>query len=182
MKEKDGNRYCDRCGCLLTEENNKCGYELCDRCNDLLEAEYGKGKMKEADYVFIDLKCEGEPPYYYYSILAYDKKKDEVIDGFGTYDIKVLSGYLKKYFGMPKMPSAYRALTEEEKKMILELQDHYDYLWTKGKYEACEELVKAFCIINKHLTGHTGWEIDFEGSKAERLVNALEEKAKGEMI
>ena len=138
MLAEDGNRYCDRCGCFLTKENNKCGYELCDRCNELLEAECGKPKIicddcildktdacprgtgravddeicenfmreeveqvKEADYVFIDLKCEGEPPYY--SILAYDKKKDEVIDGFGTYDIKVLSGYLKKYFGMPKI-------------------------------------------------------------------------------
>ena len=37
MREKDGNRYCDRCGCLLTEENNKCGFELCDRCNEWLE-------------------------------------------------------------------------------------------------------------------------------------------------
>ena len=47
MKEKDGNRYCDRCGCLLTKENNKCGYELCDRCNDLLEEECDKENTDE---------------------------------------------------------------------------------------------------------------------------------------
>ena len=52
MLEKDGNRYCDRCGCLLTKENNKCGYELCDRCNDLLEAECGKPKIICDDCIF----------------------------------------------------------------------------------------------------------------------------------
>lgn len=31
------NRYCDRCGVLLTKDNNKCGYELCDECNEWLE-------------------------------------------------------------------------------------------------------------------------------------------------
>ena len=30
-------RHCDCCGVLLTEENNKCGYELCDECNEELE-------------------------------------------------------------------------------------------------------------------------------------------------
>lgn len=28
MLEKNGIRYCDRCGVLLTQENNKCGYTL----------------------------------------------------------------------------------------------------------------------------------------------------------
>lgn len=32
-----GHRYCDRCGILLTKDNNKCGFEICDRCNDILE-------------------------------------------------------------------------------------------------------------------------------------------------
>ena len=38
MKKLD-KRYCDRCGVLLTHENNTCGYELCDECNDKLEEE-----------------------------------------------------------------------------------------------------------------------------------------------
>lgn len=37
MTGKDGYRYCDRCGELLTRQNNKCGYELCDKCNEWLE-------------------------------------------------------------------------------------------------------------------------------------------------
>lgn len=37
MIESNGNRYCDRCGILLTKHNNKCGYEICDKCNDVLE-------------------------------------------------------------------------------------------------------------------------------------------------
>jgi len=37
MKDKDGLRYCDKCGELLTRKNNKCGYELCDKCNKQLE-------------------------------------------------------------------------------------------------------------------------------------------------
>lgn len=42
MLERDGQRYCDRCGVLLTEQNNKCGYELCDECNEWLDKECGK--------------------------------------------------------------------------------------------------------------------------------------------
>lgn len=34
---KDGHRYCDRCGALLTKDNNKCGFEICDKCNNILE-------------------------------------------------------------------------------------------------------------------------------------------------
>ena len=37
-------RHCDCCGVLLTEDNNKCGYELCDSCNDRLEQMCGKGQ------------------------------------------------------------------------------------------------------------------------------------------
>lgn len=37
MIDTDGYRYCDRCGVLLTKDNNKCGYEICDECNDKLE-------------------------------------------------------------------------------------------------------------------------------------------------
>ena len=32
-----GKRYCDRCGKILTRDNNKCGYEVCDQCNEYLE-------------------------------------------------------------------------------------------------------------------------------------------------
>lgn len=39
MLETDGKRYCDRCGVLLTEDNNKCGFEICDTCNEILERE-----------------------------------------------------------------------------------------------------------------------------------------------
>ena len=45
MTNKDG-RYCDRCGCLLTKENNKCGFDICDKCNDRLE-QFVQRKMKE---------------------------------------------------------------------------------------------------------------------------------------
>lgn len=38
---ESGEHYCDRCGVLLTKDNNKCGYELCDECNEWLE-EYMK--------------------------------------------------------------------------------------------------------------------------------------------
>ena len=37
MTDTDGFRYCDRCGVLLTKDNNKCGYEICDKCNEILE-------------------------------------------------------------------------------------------------------------------------------------------------
>ena len=47
MLEKDGNRYCDRCGVLLIKrENNTCGFEICDKCNELLEKECKKGEDK----------------------------------------------------------------------------------------------------------------------------------------
>jgi hypothetical protein len=37
MIDEHGKRWCDRCGCELTEENNKHGYEICDSCDDILE-------------------------------------------------------------------------------------------------------------------------------------------------
>lgn len=37
MTDKNGLRYCDRCGVILTRDNNKCGYEICDKCNEWLE-------------------------------------------------------------------------------------------------------------------------------------------------
>ena len=37
-------RHCDCCGVLLTEENNKCGYELCDECNERLEQSMERGR------------------------------------------------------------------------------------------------------------------------------------------
>ncbi len=45
MTKKDGSRHCDRCGALLTKDNNKCGYEICDECNEWLE-EYVKGNIE----------------------------------------------------------------------------------------------------------------------------------------
>ena len=39
-------RHCDCCGVLLTEDNNKCGYELCHECNERLEQMCGKERGK----------------------------------------------------------------------------------------------------------------------------------------
>lgn len=41
----NGKRYCDRCGKILTRDNNKCGYEVCDTCNEQLERV--KAEMRE---------------------------------------------------------------------------------------------------------------------------------------
>lgn len=46
MMDKDGKRYCDRCGKNLTKANNKCGYEICDKCNEYLE-KYVKNQPKK---------------------------------------------------------------------------------------------------------------------------------------
>ena len=64
-------------------------------------------------------------------------------------------------------------MTEQEKKAILEIQSNYEYHWNQGDYEQCKAMVGVLCILNKHLTGHTGWQIQFEGSKANELVNVL---------
>lgn len=65
----------------------------------------------------------------------------------------------------------YRRLNPPEIKAVKELQELYEYKWNKGEYEECDTLLGVFCILNKHLTGHTGWRIDFEGSKAKELEN-----------
>ena len=65
-------------------------------------------------------------------------------------------------------------MTEQEKKAILELQETYEYHWNKSHYDKCKTLINVFCILNKHLTGQTGWRIQFEGSKADELINAYE--------
>ena len=36
-EEGRDSRYCDRCGVILTRDNNKKGYEICDKCNEWLE-------------------------------------------------------------------------------------------------------------------------------------------------
>ena len=40
-------RHCDCCGVLLTEDNNKCGYELCDECNERLEQSMERGRNEK---------------------------------------------------------------------------------------------------------------------------------------
>ena len=35
-------RECDRCGVVLTKENNKCGFCICDKCNADLEKKFEK--------------------------------------------------------------------------------------------------------------------------------------------
>lgn len=42
-------RHCDCCGVLLTEENNKCGYELCDEYNERLEQSMERSRNEKAD-------------------------------------------------------------------------------------------------------------------------------------
>ena len=65
-------------------------------------------------------------------------------------------------------------MTEQEKKAILELQEKYEYHWIHSDYDKCKTLIDVFCILNKYLTGQTGWRIKFEGSKADELINAYE--------
>ena len=43
-KKYERERHCDCCGVLLTEDNNKCGYELCDSCNERLEQSMERGR------------------------------------------------------------------------------------------------------------------------------------------
>lgn len=47
MTDTDGYRYCDRCGVLLSKDNNRCGYELCDECNEKLERYMEEQKESE---------------------------------------------------------------------------------------------------------------------------------------
>ena len=72
-------------------------------------------------------------------------------------------------------PTAFREMTEDEKKMVLELQELYESWWHRGKYDKCDVAIEIFCILNKYLTGHTGWRIQFNGSKANLLINPRSE-------
>ena len=64
-------------------------------------------------------------------------------------------------------------MTTKEKMAIRELQEKYEHHYVKGEYDACKHMIGVFCILNKHLTGQTGWRIRFEGSMADELVNVL---------
>lgn len=48
------NRFCDRCGVKLTEENNKQGFNICDKCNEELERECAKGENNGTRNNFIE--------------------------------------------------------------------------------------------------------------------------------
>ena len=65
----------------------------------------------------------------------------------------------------------FRELSENEKKMISELYEVYESHWNKSDYEYCDKMLGVFCILNKYLTGQTGWRIEYEGSKAKDLFN-----------
>ena len=71
-------------------------------------------------------------------------------------------------------------MTKEEQQMVLELQEDYESHWNRADYSYCKDMIGVFCIINKHLTGQTGWRIRFEGSKADELINPRVEKEKDE--
>ena len=58
MFQTDGFRYCDRCGVLLTPENNKCGYELCDECNEWLVDWTKEEKMRKGEKLKWDVAEE----------------------------------------------------------------------------------------------------------------------------
>lgn len=64
-------------------------------------------------------------------------------------------------------------MTENEKKAILELQQVYISDFNRGKFERCKAMIGVFCILNKHLTGQTGWRIKFEGSLCDDMENVL---------
>lgn len=66
-------------------------------------------------------------------------------------------------------------MTENEKKAILELQEKYERHYNRGEFEKCKAMIGVFGILNKYLTGQTGWRIRFEGSKADELINIMME-------
>lgn len=70
----------------------------------------------------------------------------------------------------------YRELEEVEERMIRELYSCYESWWNRAKYEKCDAMIDVLSIINKHLTGHTGWRIDYEGSIARDLLNPRMER------
>ena len=73
-------------------------------------------------------------------------------------------------------PKPYRELEEVEERMIRELYSCYESWWNRAKYEKCDAMIDVLSIINKHLTGHTGWRIDYEGSIARDLLNPRMER------
>lgn len=64
-------------------------------------------------------------------------------------------------------------MTENEKKAIIELQEKYQLHFERGEIEKCKAMIGVFCILNKHLTGNTGWQIKFEGSLYREMENVL---------
>ena len=66
-----------------------------------------------------------------------------------------------------------KELTEDEKKAISEIQEMYICDFNRGKFERCKALISVLCILNKHLTGDTGYEISFEGSKNDLMENVF---------
>lgn len=69
------------------------------------------------------------------------------------------------------MPRTDRLEDPYEIKAVKELQELYQYKFDKGDYKACDTLISVFCILNKHLTTRTGWQIRFDGSIADDLYN-----------
>lgn len=68
-------------------------------------------------------------------------------------------------------------MTENEIKAIKELQDDYEHNYIHCRYERCKGIMDALLILNKHLNGISDWRIQFEGSKADELVNVRAEEA-----
>lgn len=62
---------------------------------------------------------------------------------------------------------------ENAKKAVIELQEMYEYAWSKSRFDECKALISVFCIINKHIFRQTGWRIKFDGSKEDKLFNVL---------
>ena len=69
------------------------------------------------------------------------------------------------------MPKTFELQDPYEIKAVNELYDLYEYKLRKSDYKACEVLISVFCILNKHLTNSTGWQIKYEGSPAKDLYN-----------
>ena len=84
-------RECDRCGVVLTKENNKCGYELCDKCNEELEKQVRESKLEKTRK--IEYKSDNGYTGVLYgesSFAVYDKDGYEVMHtgarSFNTYE------------------------------------------------------------------------------------------------
>lgn len=93
----------------------------------------------------------------------------------GAGKIKILSEVLC-FMGQEEEQRGFRELTDTEKKMINELYEVYELHWNKSEYEYCDMMIGVFCILNKYLTGQTGWRIEYEGSRAKELLNPRMER------